>query len=100
MELLTPKRGAKLELTAAWVSPPSMSSRSGRRPKSSSASLSRVTTKEERTAKILTLLAEKLELAAPPKRIEAYDISNTGASDIVSWMPISRPWGVTRARVR
>ena len=48
----------------------------------------RLTTKAERTAKILTLLAEKLELPQPPRRIEAYDISNTGASDIVAAMTV------------
>jgi excinuclease ABC subunit C len=75
VELLTPKRGAKLELVR-------MAQENARE------ECERVTTKEERTAKILTLLAEKLELAAPPKRIEAYDISNTGASDIVSAMTV------------
>ena len=48
----------------------------------------RVTTREERTAKVLTLLAERLELPQPPRRIEAYDISNTGASDIVAAMTV------------
>ena len=33
-------------------------------------------------------LPEKLELPAPPRRIEAYDISNTGASDIVAAMTV------------
>ena len=48
----------------------------------------RLTTRAERTAKILTLLAEKLELPQPPRRIEAYDISNTGSSDIVAAMTV------------
>lgn len=48
----------------------------------------RVTTKEEKTARLLTLLAELLELDKPPKRIEAYDISNTGSSDIVAAMTV------------
>ena len=48
----------------------------------------RLTTREERTAKILTLLAQLLELPGPPRRIEAYDISNTGAADIVAAMTV------------
>ena len=48
----------------------------------------RMTTKAERTASVLRLLAEKLGLPEPPGRIEAYDISNTGASDIVAAMTV------------
>ena len=48
----------------------------------------RLTTRAERTAKVLTLLAELLGLPEPPGRIEAYDISNTGASDIVAAMTV------------
>ena len=61
-ELVTPQRGAKVELIR-------MAQENARE------ECQRVTTKEERTAKILTLLAEKLELSGPPRRIEAYDIS-------------------------
>ncbi len=74
-ELVTPQRGAKVELIR-------MAQENARE------ECQRVTTKEERTAKILTLLAEKLELSGPPRRIEAYDISNTGASDIVAAMTV------------
>ena len=45
-------------------------------------------TKEERTRSILVALAKQLSLDVPPQRIEAYDISNTGASDIVSVMTV------------
>ena len=47
-----------------------------------------MTTRAERTASVLRLLAEKLGLPEPPGRIEAYDISTTGASDIVAAMTV------------
>ena len=75
VELLTPRRGAKMDLIR-------MAAENARE------ECERVTTREERTAKVLQLLAEKLELDEPPRRIEAYDISNTGASDIVSAMTV------------
>lgn len=73
--LLTPQRGAKADLIRMARD-------------NAQTECERVTTREERTAKILSLLAEKLELPGPPRRIEAYDISNTGASDIVSAMTV------------
>ena len=75
VELITPQRGAKMDLI-----------RMAR--ENAQEEVQRVTTREERTAKVLTLLADRLELPAPPKRIEAYDISNTGASDIVAAMTV------------
>ena len=75
VELITPQRGAKMDLI-----------RMAR--ENAQEEVRRVTTREERTAKVLTLLAERLELPQPPKRIEAYDISNTGASDIVAAMTV------------
>ena len=75
VELVTPQRGAKMDLI-----------RMAR--ENAQEEVKRLTTKAERTAKILTLLAEKLELSEPPRRIEAYDISNTGASDIVAAMTV------------
>jgi len=75
VEVATPQRGAKMDLIR-------MAAENARE------ECLRVTTREERTAKILQLLAEKLELPSPPRRIEAYDISNTGASDIVSAMTV------------
>ena len=75
VELATPQRGAKMDLIR-------MAAENARE------ECLRVTTREEKTAKILQLLAENLELPGPPRRIEAYDISNTGASDIVSAMTV------------
>ena len=48
----------------------------------------RATTAEERVAHTLELLAKMLDLSAPPKRLESFDISNTGASDIVASMVV------------
>ena len=46
----------------------------------------RATTYEEKTSKTLEWLQKALGLGKPPERIEAYDISNTGSSDIVASM--------------
>lgn len=48
----------------------------------------RATNNEERISKTLELLAKTLGLSAPPERIEAYDISNTGSSEIVGAMTV------------
>ena len=48
----------------------------------------RVTTREEKYNKTLKWLTDALQLPALPRRIEAYDISNTGASDIVASMTV------------
>ena len=48
----------------------------------------RATTAEERVAYTLELLQKMLGLPQPPKRMEAYDISNTGKSDIVASMVV------------
>lgn len=48
----------------------------------------RVTTQEEKTSKTLEWLRKALGLEALPERIEAYDISNTGSSDIVAAMTV------------
>ncbi len=48
----------------------------------------RATTAEERTAHTLELLARMLSLPQPPRRMESYDISNTGKSDIVASMVV------------
>ncbi len=75
VEVVTPQRGAKMDLIR-------MARENARE------EVQRVTTREERTAKVLTLLADRLDLPGPPRRIEAYDISNTGASDIVAAMTV------------
>ena len=48
----------------------------------------RATTAEERTHHTLELLARMMSLPQPPKRLESFDISNTGASDIVASMVV------------
>ena len=50
--------------------------------------VARWTTKEERTSKLLDLLAKMLRLDRPPMRMESYDISNQGADDIVASMVV------------
>ena len=87
VEVATPRRGAKMDLIR-------MAGENARE------ECERVTTKEERTARILQVLAELLELAAPPRRIEAYDISNTGASDIVSAMTVFEDGKPKRGKYR
>ena len=52
----------------------------------------RATTVEERTAYTLELLGKMLNLPEPPKRMESFDISNTGKSDIVAlWWYTAHP---------
>ena len=70
-----PQRGEKAELLA-------MAQRNARE------EVERVTTLAERESRTLTLLSQMLQLDAPPARIESYDISNTGASDIVASMVV------------
>lgn len=48
--------------------------------------IERITTKEERISKTAAYLKDALGLDEMPDRIEAYDISNTGADDIVASM--------------
>ena len=48
----------------------------------------RATTAEERTAHTLTMLGKLLGLQEPPRRMESFDISNTGKSDIVASMVV------------
>ena len=48
----------------------------------------RATTREERRNKLLEALGGMLSLDRPPRRMESYDISNTGASDIVASMVV------------
>ncbi len=45
-------------------------------------------TREQRSRKTLVLLGEMLGLEGPPKRIEAFDISNTAGSDAVASMTV------------
>ena len=48
----------------------------------------RATSAEEKTAYTLEALQKMLNLPQPPKRMESFDISNTGASDIVASMVV------------
>ena len=75
VELLTPQRGAKMELIR-------LANQNARE------EVERATTREERQNKLLELLGRMLALEGPPQRMESYDISNTGASDIVASMVV------------
>ena len=48
----------------------------------------RASTQEEKTLKTLEWLKNALKLESTPERVEAYDVSNTGASDIVASMTV------------
>ncbi len=50
--------------------------------------LATLESREQKSMKTLELIAEVLGLAAPPQRIEAYDISNTAGSDAVGSMTV------------
>lgn len=70
-----PQRGDKAELLR-------MAERNARE------DVERITTLQERENRTLATLARMLDLNAPPERMESYDISNTGASDIVASMVV------------
>lgn len=73
--LHVPQRGEKAELLA-------LARRNARE------DVERVTTAQEREERVMVQLAGMLSLAETPKRLESYDISNTGASDIVASMVV------------
>ena len=75
VNLITPQRGAKMDLIRLAN-------------KNAEEEVARWTTKEERTSKLLELLARMLKLDKPPMRMESYDISNQGADDIVASMVV------------
>ena len=75
VELVTHQRGAKMDLIR-------LANQNARE------EVERATTREERQNKLLELLGRMLALEGPPKRMESYDISNTGASDIVASMVV------------
>ena len=70
-----PQRGEKAELRA-------MAQRNA------AEETERATTAEERVAHTLELLQKLLDLPAPPRRMESFDISNMGKSDIVASMVV------------
>ena len=73
--LVTPQRGAKMDLIR-------MANQNARE------EVERATTHEERRNKLLEALARLLGLEQSPRRIESYDISNTGADDMVASMVV------------
>ena len=75
VELVSPQRGAKTDLIR-------LANENARE------EVARATTREERQNKLLEVLGKMLSLTQPPRRMESYDISNTGASDIVASMVV------------
>ena len=75
VELLTPQRGAKVELVKLAN-------------ENAAEEVRRATTAEERRSKLMEALGRLLGLPQPPHRMEAFDISNTGSSDIVASMTV------------
>lgn len=75
VEFLTPQRGEKVDLLR-------LAQENARE------ECRRATSREEKLAWVLTALGDLLGLPNPPRRIEAYDISNTGSSNIVASMTV------------
>lgn len=75
VELITPQRGAKMDLIKLAN-------------QNAIEEVERITTREERQNKLLEALQRMLALPELPRRMESYDISNTGSSDIVASMVV------------
>jgi excinuclease ABC subunit C len=75
VEVITPRRGAKMDLIR-------LANRNAEE------EVERQTSREERQNKTLELLGKLMGLDQGPERLESYDISNTGASDIVASMVV------------
>ena len=75
VEVLTPQRGAKMELVKLAN-------------ENAAEEVLRATTAEERRSKLTEALGALLGMEGLPHRIEAFDISNTGSSDIVASMTV------------
>lgn len=73
--LVTPQRGAKMDLIRLAN-------------KNAVEEVLRATSREERQSKLMEALGKMLGLPEPPKRVEAYDISNTGNENIVASMTV------------
>ena len=85
-EVLTKRAGHKV-----WVHVPQRGEKADLRAmaqRNAAEEAERATTGEERVAHTLELLEKLLDLPAPPKRMESFDISNTGKSDIVASMVV------------
>ena len=75
VEVLTPQRGAKMDLVRLAN-------------ENAAEEVERATSAEERRSKLTELLGSLLGLENLPRRIEAFDISNTGSSHIVASMTV------------
>lgn len=75
VQFFTPQRGGKMEIIRLAE-------------ENAKEEVERITSKEEREHKTLSLLGKLVGMAEAPKRIESYDISNTGASHIVASMVV------------
>ena len=75
VELLTPQRGAKLELIRLAYT-------------NAVEEVERATSREERRSKLMEALGKLCGLENAPRRLESYDISNQGADDIVASMVV------------
>ena len=75
VEVLTPQRGAKMELVRLAN-------------ENAAEEVERATSAEERRSRLTELLGSLLGMEDLPRRIEAFDISNTGSSDIVASMTV------------
>ena len=75
VELLTPKKGAKLELIRLAHT-------------NAVEEVERSTSREERRSKLMEALGKLCGLESVPKRLESYDISNQGADDMVASMVV------------
>ncbi len=85
-EVLTKRAGHKV-----WVHVPQRGEKADLRAmaqRNAAEEAERATTAEERVAHTLELLGKLLDLPVPPKRMESFDISNTGKSDIVASMVV------------
>ena len=70
-----PQRGEKADLLRMAV-------------RNAAEEVERITTESERTSKTLEQLGTLAGLSQPPRRLEAYDISNTGSADMVASMVV------------
>lgn len=75
VEVLTPQRGDRMELVRLAND-------------NAAEETARATSAAERQFKLLELLGTALGLTAPPRRMEAFDISHTGGSDMVAAMTV------------
>ena len=75
VEVLTPQRGAKMDLIRLAN-------------ENAGEEVLRATTAEERRSRLMEAVGKLLDLSETPHRMEAFDISNTGSSDIVASMTV------------